>query len=139
MLRNMNKVILALLIVCVMAPMAFAKQPDKDYVEVIYFHGKQRCPTCIAIGKNTRMVIDSDFAKHKKSGKVKFRIIDISTADGEREAKKYRVSWSSLFVNRVKNGDTTVNNLTQEAFKTARAHSDVFRQELKEAINEALK
>ena len=85
------------------------------------------------------MVIDSDFAKHKKSGKVKFRIIDISTADGKREAKKYRVTWSSLFVNRVKNGDTTVNNLTQEAFKTARAHSDVFRQELKEAINEALK
>ena len=34
MFRNMNKVILALLIVCVMAPMAFAKQPDKDYEEV---------------------------------------------------------------------------------------------------------
>ena len=28
---------------------ATAKSPEKDRVEVIYFHGKQRCATCMAI------------------------------------------------------------------------------------------
>lgn len=27
---------------------ASAKSPEKDRVEVIYFHGKQRCATCIS-------------------------------------------------------------------------------------------
>jgi len=27
----------------------------------MYFHSKQRCPTCIAIGNNTQEVINKDF------------------------------------------------------------------------------
>lgn len=30
------------------------------YVEVIYFHGKQRCPTCRAIEKYTKEVVYND-------------------------------------------------------------------------------
>lgn len=33
-----------------------------DCVEVLYFHGKQRCATCIAIERNTREVLEKEFA-----------------------------------------------------------------------------
>ena len=48
---------------------ANAKSPVNDRVEVIYFHGKQRCATCMAIEKNTREVLNSMFANELKSGK----------------------------------------------------------------------
>ena len=68
---------------------ANAKSPVNDRVEVIYFHGKQRCATCMAIEKNTREVLNSMFANELKSGKVVFKIVDISTPDGEKVADRY--------------------------------------------------
>ena len=32
-------------------------KPAKDYVEVIYFHGKQRCVTCRSIEENTKELL----------------------------------------------------------------------------------
>lgn len=58
---------------------ANAKSPEKDRVEVIYFHGKQRCATCMAIEKNTREVINNLFANELKNGTVVFKILDNST------------------------------------------------------------
>ena len=34
----------------------------KDHVEVLYFHGKQRCATCIAIENNTLAVMKENLA-----------------------------------------------------------------------------
>ena len=35
---------------------------QKDGVEVLYFHGKQRCATCVAIERETTAVIERRFA-----------------------------------------------------------------------------
>lgn len=65
-----------------------AKSPEKDRVEVIYFHGKQRCATCMAIEKNTKEVVNTLFANELKNGTVVFRTVDISTPKGEKIADK---------------------------------------------------
>lgn len=49
------------------------KTNQKEYVEVLYFHGKQRCVTCNTIEKLTKEVIDKDFAQQLKDGKVVFQ------------------------------------------------------------------
>lgn len=54
--------------------------------------------------KYTKEVVYNDFAKFVKSGKVRFKEVDISTPQGEKIADKYRVSWSSLYVNGWNNG-----------------------------------
>ena len=90
-----------------------AKGNADDYVEVLYFHGKQRCVTCIAIEKQTKAVIAENFAAQQKSGKVRYKEVDISTPEGKKLATKYKVSWSSLFVTKHKNGKTTKHDLTQ--------------------------
>lgn len=132
----MNRVLLLVLMsLFAMASMA----QTKDHVEVMYFHGKQRCATCKAIEAQAREVVDNTFAAEKKNGKVVFKIVDISTAEGAKIAKDYRVSWSSLFVNAWRGGKETRNDLTQFAFKNARNNSDEFKKGVSGKINELLK
>ena len=64
----MNRLILALIICCGLTAcdnngtkksastdVEQAQQLEqKDHVEVLYFHGKQRCATCMAIEKNAK-------------------------------------------------------------------------------------
>ena len=118
---------------------ASAKAPQKNRVEVIYFHGKQRCVTCMAIEKNTREVLTSMFAKELKSGKVVFKVVDISTPAGEKLADKYEVTWSSLFVNRWKNGNETRSNMKDFGFGNARKNPAVFKRGLANKIQQSLK
>lgn len=55
-------------------------QETKDRVEILYFHGKQRCATCMAIEKNAQEAVESQFADELKNGTVVFKTIDISKA-----------------------------------------------------------
>ena len=122
MKRNLLFVVMILF-----AMVALAQTKVKNHVEVMYFHGKQRCMTCMAIEKNAREVVEKDFANEKKSGKVMFKVVDISTDEGAKIAKDYRVTWSSLFVNGWKNGKEKRNDMTQFAFKNARKRTVLFR------------
>lgn len=124
---------------CLFAAVGWVSAQTNKYVEVMYFHGKQRCLTCRAIEKYTKEVVYNDFAKLVKSGKVRYREIDISTAEGEKIADKYHVTWSSLYVNGWTNGKETRNNLTRMGFKYARSNTKQFKSELKGKINQLLK
>lgn len=118
---------------------ANAKSTQKDGVEVIYFHGKQRCATCMAIEKNTKEVLNSMFANELKNGTVVFKIVDISTPEGENIADNYEVTWSSLFVNQWKDGKETRNNMTEFGFGNARKNPDAFKKGLADKIRQSLK
>lgn len=116
-----------------------AKSPKKDRVEVVYFHGKQRCATCMAIEKNARETVSTMFADEVKKGSVVFRTVDISTSEGEKEADKYEVTWSSLFVNKWRNGKESRSNMTEFGFGHARKNPDGFKKGLAAKIRQSLK
>ena len=130
---------LLFVVMSLFAMMAMAQTKVKDHVEVMYFHGKQRCVTCMAIEKNAREVVEKDFTKEKKKGKVVFNVVDISTDEGAKIAKDYRVTWSSLFVNGWKNGKEKRNDMTQFAFKNARKNADEFKKGVSGKIKELMK
>lgn len=108
-------------------------------VEVLYFHGAQRCVTCKAIEANTVALLDSLYSKEKAEGKIVYRVIDISKKENETIADKYLVTWSSLFVNGWKDGSESVNNLTEFGFANARNAPDKFKEGVKSKIDELLK
>ena len=110
-----------------------AKQ--KAAVEIIYFHGKQRCKTCIAIEKETKALVEGELVELVKKGKVKFRIVDFSTDEGKKIASKYRVTFSSLFVVTPKGAE----DLTRFAFANARSNAEGFRKELKDKVVKTIK
>ena len=104
-------------------------------VEIIYFHGKQRCKTCIAIEKETKALVEGELAELVKKGKVKFRIVDFSTDEGKKIASKYRVTFSSLFVVTPKGAE----DLTRFSFANARSNAEGFRKELMDKVVKAIK
>ena len=118
---------------------SLTKSDEKEYVEVLYFHGKQRCITCRSIERLTKDVIDINFAEQMKNGKLVFKVIDISTENGEKIADKYQVTWSSLFINKHKNGDEDKNNMTNFGFSYAKNKPEVFKDGVKKKIDELLK
>lgn len=142
----MKKVIFLMLALCLGLTVGYgsnAKESkstsQKDVVEVLYFHGKQRCATCMAIEKEAKTVVNGKFANAVKSGKLKFRIIDITKAENEAIANKYEITWSSLVVVKHKGGKEQAENMTKFAFANARSKPDVFRSELTKKINGLLK
>ncbi|WP_279088952.1 nitrophenyl compound nitroreductase subunit ArsF family protein [Alistipes putredinis] len=115
------------------------EQPQKDHVEVLYFHGKQRCATCMAIEKNAKEAIEEQFADELKNGTVVFKTIDISEPENEAVADKYEVTWSSLFICNWKDGKETYENLTEYAFANARTAPDTFKSGVIEKVKTLLK
>lgn len=115
------------------------KSAQKDVIEVLYFHGKQRCVTCNAIEKLTSEVVETYFAQQVKGGKIIFKVIDISTKEGEKIADKYEVTWSSLYINKWEEGEETRNNMTDFGFSYAKSSPDVFKAGIKKKIDELLK
>lgn len=107
-----------------------------DGVEVLSFHTKKRCPTCIAIERLAREVVEKEFATQLADGKLVFRVVDSSV--DEALADKYEVTWSSLLVTRHKNGGESVNDLTKFAFAHARTNPEKFKAELKREIEKLL-
>ncbi len=98
-----------------------------DVVEVLYFHGKQRCATCLAVEKNTKELVETSFSDRLKSGELVFKSVDIS--ENEKLADKYEVSFSSLIVvNHDKSGKEVVEDMTDFAFLNARTKPEDFKK-----------
>ena len=113
------------------------KQIKKNVVEVLYFHGTQRCATCMAIEKNVKELIETVYAEELKKGELVFRSVDISQEKDLTE--KYEVSWSSLIlVDYDMNGNDNTTNLTKFAFGNARTAPDKFKSELSEQLSRML-
>lgn len=111
----------------------------QDRVEVLYFHGKQRCATCMAIESNTREAMEANFSEQMKKGNVVFRSIDISKKENEKIAEKYQVTWSSLFIVKYKDGQESYENMTKFAFENARKSPDTFKSEIVKTVQNMLK
>lgn len=113
-------------------------QKVNDHVEILYFHGKQRCATCMAIEKNAKEAIEAQFAEEMKNGLVVFKTIDISQPENEKIAEKYEVTWSSLFISKWKDGKEISENLTEDAFANARNNPEVFKSGITTKVRTAL-
>lgn len=114
-------------------------QEVNDHVEILYFHGKQRCATCMAIEKNTKETIEAQFAEEIRNASVVFKTIDISQPENEKIAEKYKVTWSSLFISKRKDGKEVYENLTGYAFANARKNPKAFKSYITDKIRTALK
>lgn len=109
------------------------KKIKSNTVEVLYFHGKQRCITCMSIESLTKEVLEKDFKKELNNNKIVYKVIDIT--ENEELADKYEVAWSSLILD--KKGKTV--NLTDMGFSYAKNQPDVFKAKLKDELYKILK
>jgi hypothetical protein len=112
--------------------------PKKEsMVEVLYFHGKQRCASCLAIENGTRELLENVYADKLRSGEIVFKSVNIS--ENEALADKYEISWSSLLiVDYDEKGKESVMNLTDFGFTYARSAPEKFQSGLSAQISKML-
>ncbi|MDD4394968.1 MAG: nitrophenyl compound nitroreductase subunit ArsF family protein [Bacteroidales bacterium] len=103
---------------------------DPSSIYVYYFHGKQRCKTCIAVGDIAQTVAQEYAGKDK----VQFLEIDISDKANESLAEKYEVSWNALIIAK---GEDFVD-ITEHAFATAIDNPQSLENLIKEEINKRI-
>ncbi len=103
---------------------------EKGVVQVLYFHGPQRCATCIAVEEQTRKELEADFKNEMENGKITMSSIDFLSDSGEALAEKYEISFSSLILDK----DGKVIDLTDMAFTYAKTQPEVFKKQLKQEI-----
>lgn len=120
-----------------------SRQPEAakvkgDVVEVLYFHGKQRCATCIAIEKYTKELLAAQYGAQQRDSMLVFRNVDLT--EEKQLADKYEVTWSSLVVvDHNADGSEKPVNMTEFAFRNARKSPDKFKAGLARQIDEMLK
>ena len=102
-----------------------------DVVNVYYFHGKQRCKTCIAVGDVTEKTIKDLFANNPK-----VRFVEVKTHESENAAlvEKYEVTWNALIIAK---GDDHVE-ITKYAFANAINSPDVLKDLIKTEVDKRL-
>jgi len=111
-----------------------AAQPTNDstIVNVFYFHGKQRCKTCIAVQDVARETIEKVFADNDK---VRFIEINTSEKSNETLCEKYEVSWNALIIAK---GEDFIE-ITDQAFATAVENPQALGNLITEEVNNRLK
>lgn len=104
---------------------------DANTTYVYYFHGKQRCKTCIAVEKVTKTTIDSLFASEPK---VNFLVVLTDDEANKALVEKYEIGWNSLIIAK---GDNFVN-ITEEAFATAIKEPNTLVELIKKEVSSRL-
>jgi len=117
--------------------MVFAQKPTK--LQVVYFHAKHRCPTCISIEENTRKTLNTYFANQLKDGTIKFQILDVSDEKNEKLVIKYEADGSGLYLTRLDGKKESTTDFTNFAFSYSRNQSEKFIAGLKAEIEKNLK
>lgn len=106
-------------------------------LKIYYFHGLHRCPTCLAIEKETKAVLQYELKELSKSGKVSLEVFTIEEAKNQHLVKKYDIWGSSLLI--VDDKGNKVADLTEEGFSKARTRPEEFRKILAEKVQTLLK
>ncbi len=97
-------------------------------VKIYYFHGKQRCKSCVAIQKVAEETFNESFKNNKD---VIFKEVDFSLKENDALAEKYEVAWSSLIIA----SNEKYENLTDIAFANALSNPQVLKEEIIKQTN----
>jgi len=133
----MKKVTLFLILIAILAGCKQNTQKaeqvttDPDIVTVYYFHGKQRCKTCIAVGDVAKETVENSFADNDN-----VRFVEINTSEKGNDAliEKYEVTWNALIIAK---GDNSIE-ITDQAFASAVENPQKLENLIKEEINKRL-
>ncbi len=131
------KRIILIALTLVITSMVFGQKATK--LQVVYFHAKYRCATCISIEENTKKTLNTYFASQLKDGTIKFQVLDVSDKKNEKLAEKYEASGSSLFLTKVNGTKETTTDFTNYAFSYSHNQADKFIAGLKAEIEKNLK
>jgi len=102
-----------------------------EKVTVAYFHGEQRCKTCVAVGEIAEETVLTLFKDNKD---VAFKEIDISKKENEAIADKYEIVGSALLII----VDGKAEDITGFAFANAIDDPAALKERIASIVNNSL-
>ena len=106
---------------------------EGEKTKVYYFHSTRRCATCMAIEKETKIVLkEQPYSEAKENGELIFESFNIENAVNKKLVQELGVTGSSLFVLK---GEEKID-LTSKAFMYALKQPEKLRQALREALDD---
>lgn len=130
----------AVAVVSVSFPAFAGKDASVGKVTAYYFHGSFRCPTCTAMEKYSKDVIDGNFKEALQSGRVEFKAINVEERENEHFVNDYKLYAKSLILSLVKNGkEIKSKNLNKiwEYAHNKQKFSDYVSKEVADFLKEA--
>jgi len=103
-----------------------------SHVDVIYFHRKDRCTTCLNVERYTRETIEKYFAEPAKRGLISLRVLDAEKVENAPLLEKFDAVGSSLHL-AVLVGGTEYLCTVQDAWFYA-TNKYLFVEKLKEKL-----
>lgn len=100
---------------------------DPATVYVYYFHGKQRCKTCVAVERSARESIAEIYGDNKK---VQYMELLTDEAVNKELVEKYGVTWNALIVAK---GDDHID-MTQNAFANPAGVKELLKSEVDQRL-----
>jgi hypothetical protein len=108
-------------------------------VKVLYFHGTNRCVTCNNMEKYTQELLNEEYSKELKSGRITFEVFDFDNDANAAIVKKYGVESSTLILVQVKQGKEKITDLTDIGFTYAKYQPEKFKEEVQKKLNDKLR
>jgi hypothetical protein len=84
-----------------------SQEQDKNkanYVKVIYFHGENRCSSCLKIEKYSSEAVNNIFKKEIEQGKVNWSVINFDEDKNKHYTDDYQLFNQTLIVAKYQNG-----------------------------------
>lgn len=107
-------------------------QATAKTIQILYFHGDRRCPTCIKVGEISLNLFNSKYAKNSS---ITYKEVNTDKEENKAIAEKYQILSSSLIID--VNG--VVKNITVDAFKLAKSDPAALEKMMTDIIEEGLK
>ena len=105
---------------------------DNEKITVYYFHNTRRCPTCLAIEKETKKVLkEESFSQAIENGLLEFKSFNAEEKSNSKLIKELGVSGSALII--VKGKKKT--DLTSKGFMYALKQPEKLRQAVRDVLN----
>ena len=98
---------------------------------VYYFHGEQRCKTCIPVGDVSEHTVNDVYADNPR---VKFIEVKTHEEPNRPLVEKYEVAWNALIIAK---GDNSIE-ITQQAFANAIKSPEKLADLIKAEVNKRL-
>jgi len=92
-----------------------AGQPSAltNRVDIVYFHPKRRCASCISIELRTKDILNKSFQEAMDSGKLTFQSYELEDPNNASIIKKYGAVSSQLFITMINNGNETIRHVEE--------------------------
>jgi hypothetical protein len=72
--------------------------PSRQAAVVYYFHGDARCPTCLAIERQTHRVVTNRFADELSEEALSFEVVNFDSAEGRHYRDRYDLAFGTVVV-----------------------------------------